>query len=334
VLLVLGGLGAGVLVGEIAARLLFAAPVATSPSPSATPDSSLPVLETVFELGTPGVRGIYKGAYYRANSAGFRGPEYDREPAKGVFRIAAVGDSFVMGEGVLEEEAYPMVLQDLLNADASERTYEVLNFGISGANIHHMVDRLEGLALSFHPDLVVYGLTSNDIEVEGYEVLHTTEAIVNQRKRFKRFENSPSYLLRLLWPRWVSFETGFSPPEGTYMYEVFENYLHNPVAWRHFVSGLDRLATIQKKQSVDVVVFVHPILAYLWRFHPFREVYARVERAAEMRGLKVVQGLPGVIGIDAEELWISRDNPHPNPRAHRLFAETLAEGLRREQVLR
>ncbi len=322
------GLGAGLLVGEIGARLLMAVSNPSSePGPPPT-SSGLRVLESVFELGTPGIEGVYKGAYYRANSAGFRGPEYDREPRPGVFRIAAVGDSFVMGEGVLEEEAYPMVLAELLNRDASGTTFEVLNFGISGANIHHVVDRLEELAMSFHPDLVVYGMTSNDIEVAGYRVLHTTEAIVKQRERFKRFEDSPSYLLRLLWPRWVSFQTGFDPPEGTYMYEVFENYLHNPEAWREYLRGLDRLATLQRDTSVPVVVFIHPILAYLWKFHPFREVYARVEAAAKARGLGVVQGLPAVVGIEAEDLWISAANPHPNPRAHRLFAETLAAGLR------
>ncbi len=327
--LVLVGLVAGVLVGEVGARLLMASRRAPVPEVPATP-STLPVLESVFELGTPGIEGIHKGAYYRANSAGFRGPEFDSHPAEGVFRIAAVGDSFVMGEGVLEEEAYPAILEGLLNRDSDGGSFEVLNFGVSGANIHHVVDRLETLALSFHPDLIIYGLTANDIEVAGYKVLHTTEAIVRQRERFARFEHSSSYLLRLLWPRWISFQTGLSPPRGTYMNEVFENYLHNPEAWKDFVHGFDRFAQIQQERSVRVVVFIHPILAYLWHFHPFRDVYARVEAAATERGLRVVQGLPAVIGIEAEALWISQANPHPNPRAHRLFAETLERGLRAE----
>ncbi len=329
VALVFVGLAAGVLVGEVGARLLLASKGAPAREAPATP-STLPVLESVFELGTPNIEGIHKGVYYRTNSAGFRGPEFDAYAAEGVFRIAAVGDSFVMGEGVLEEEAYPKVLEGLLNRRSDGGSFEVLNFGVSGANIHHVADRLENLALSFHPDLVIYGLTSNDIEVAGYKVSHTTEAIVRQRERFDRFATSPSYLLRLLWPRWVSFQTGLNPPRGTYMNEVFENYLHNPEAWRNFVRGLDRFAKIQQEHSVPVVVFIHPILAYLWRYHPFRDVYARVEAAATARGLRVIQGLPGVIGIEAEALWISPANPHPNPRAHRLFAETLYRGLNAE----
>jgi len=323
--LAVGGVAAALLIGEVAARLLWSAPVTVLPA--APRPGGLVELNSIFQLATPGIEGIHKGVYYRTNSAGFRGPEYDLRPAPGVFRIVVVGDSFVMGEGVLEEEAYPAVLEDLLNDLAGGQRYEVLNLGLSGLNINHVVERLKTLGLSFHPDLIVYGLTSNDIEVKGYRTTISGETIQAQRDRYAAFADSRSYLLRLLWPRWVSLRTGLNPPVGTYMYEVFDNYLHNPKVWANFVSGFDRLADIQRETGIPIVVFIHPILAYLRAFHPFDEVYGVVEAAAEARGLRVIQGYPSVVGRRAEALWISPANPHPNVQAHRLFAQRLRDGL-------
>ncbi len=323
--LAIGGIAAALLLGEVAARLLWSPPV---PAPRAeSRPSGLVELDSIFQLATPGIEGIHKGVYYRTNSAGFRGPEYDRRQAPGVFRIVVVGDSFVMGEGVLEEEAYPAVLESLLNGLEDGQRYEVLNMGLSGINIDHVVERLETLVLPFHPDLVVYGLTSNDIEVKGYRTTISGATIQAQRDRYAAFADSRSYLLRLLWPRWVSLRTGLNPPKGTYMYEVFDNYLHNPEVWAAFVSGFDRLAEVQRETGIPIVVYIHPILAYLRAFHPFEEVYAKVEAAAEERGLRVIQGYPSVVGRQAEALWISPANPHPNPQAHRLFAQRLRDGL-------
>ncbi len=325
VALAVAGVAAGILAGEILARAWYVEP--TQARESASPPSGLKELTTLFELAAPNIEGVHKGVYHRTNRHGFRGPEVATEPANDVFRIVAVGDSFVMGEGVAEEEAYAAVLADLLNEDSRKTRYEVLNLGLSGLNIHHVVERLETLGLSLGPDLILYGLTANDLEVVGYRRTIDSETIARQQARFNRFQSSPSHLLRLLWPRWVSFRTALRPPRGTYMFEVLDNYLDNPKAWASFVSAFDRLAAIQKRAQTPVVVFVHPILAYLRAFHPFVEVYDRIEEAASRRGLQVVQGYSSVAGESAETLWIARTNPHPNARAHRRFAEYLHQRL-------
>jgi len=127
--------------------------------PTAVPPGDLPELRTLWDIATPNVHGISRGHFYRANSAGFRGPEYSETPRPGVFRIVIAGDSVTMGAGVTEEGPYPARVEAMLNAPHGDARYEVLNLGLSGLNIRYVVQRLETIGLRFRPDLVVYGFT-------------------------------------------------------------------------------------------------------------------------------------------------------------------------------
>src|SRR5262245_64249912 len=93
----------------------------------------------------PGVQGIYSGAFYRNNSAGFRGRDYEKPKPPGVFRIVIAGDSVTMGSGVEDDEAYPALLERALEARHEPRRYEVLNLGLIGLNIHQVMARLRVL---------------------------------------------------------------------------------------------------------------------------------------------------------------------------------------------
>ena len=162
-----------VLVAEGVARLTWRESKPPPPPPPPFALLRLPVLRTIAEIDRPGVRGVFKEHLFRTNSHGVRGPEYATRPPRGVFRIAIVGDSVTMGSGVDEEDAYPALLEALLNAGATagERRYEVLNFGLAANNIEGSVLRLRYLAGVYRPDLVVYGFTVNDIEGRHYKPL-------------------------------------------------------------------------------------------------------------------------------------------------------------------
>ncbi len=203
-------------IAEIAARATWHETVDRVYHP---PAEDLPGVHSVFDLIQPNVSGIYRGVYYQSNSAGFRGPEYTPDPPPGVFRIAVFGDSFTMGDGVLVEQAYPHLVERKLNR-ISEQRFEVLNWGLSGVNIHQGINRLRTLAPKFNPDLIVYGFTINDIEGKAYRHTATLEKQVEERLRYLRYSYSRSYLLRFLWPRFVSLHDLLRPPEGTYLREL------------------------------------------------------------------------------------------------------------------
>ncbi len=321
--LVLFGLCLALLIAEIAARATWHE---TVDRVYHAPAEDLPAVEGVFGLVRPNVEGIYRGTYYRSNSAGFRGPEYAPEPPPGIFRIAVFGDSFTMGDGVLEEQAYPHLVERKLNR-ISGRRFEVLNWGLSGVNIHQAINRLRTLAPRFKPHLIVYGFTVNDIEGKAYRRTASLETQVKERTRYLRYSYSGSYLLRFAWPRIVSLRDLLRPPEGTYLRELLHNYLNNPEAWHDFELGLDELVAAERELDTPIVVFMHTTLAYLNRFHPLRFAYAQVREAAEARGLHTIESFPHHLGHRSEELWVNELDPHPNDLGHEILARALVDGL-------
>ncbi len=319
------GIALALLLGEAMARLRWREPPPIPPNP---PAPALPELRGSLKLMKRNVEGIHRGVYYRTNSAGFRGREYDKIPPPGTFRIAIAGDSFTMGQGVLEEQAYPQLLERALNAASRKTRFEVLNLGIGGLDIHKVVSRLERVGLPYEPDLIVYGCTWNDIRNNAYRESMGNRPLDAQREIYERFADSPSYLLRAMWPRWKSLQELLSPQPGTMVFEVLDNYFNNPPAWRGFTSGLDRLATIRDRDGIPVVVFIHTSLSYLNIFHPFRAVYGAIGEAAEARDMATIQSLHEFRGWSPESLWVNEIDFHPNQLGHRLLAKALLRGLR------
>jgi lysophospholipase L1-like esterase len=298
-----------------------------SPAPIDPALEALPEPESIFDLARPNIRVRIGNSEYRTNSAGFRGPEVPERPAEGTWRIVVVGDSYAMGWGVAEEQTYASVLQQSLNASDAGVRFEVLNLGLGGLDITRVVGRLLNPGLRFHPHLVVYGFTQNDIdgpEDRGRDEPGRRDAIARE---WLRFADSASALLRVLWPRWVSLRSTVWPSER-FQERVMVTKYRDPERFRRIADGLDRLAAIQRRRGVCVHVLIHAEIAHLRLFHPFTEVYERVERAARRRGLSVTQSLPTFRWRDPAALRLGVFDGHPNAAGHRILAEALLEGLR------
>jgi len=290
-------------------------------------DDDLPVLKSVFELGQKNARGIHKGLPFRTNSAGFRGPEYSPEPGPGVFRIVVAGDSVTMGTGVLEEEAYAARLQRRLETSPGEARYEVLNLGLSGLNAERVVQRIETIGTPYQPDLIVYGFTLNDIEGPAFVSSIEKGSVPAKLRRYRRFVDSPSYLLRAVWPRLLAAHEIFFQPEGTLEYDYRFNYFENPRAWGDFAAALDDLAGLARQRDVCVLVLLHTGLAQLNRLYPFMDILEKVEAAAEERGFGAIQSFPWFQGRDPTQLRLSFWDSHPNAEGHAILTDALVAGL-------
>ncbi len=98
-----------------------------------------------------------------SNSVGIRGQrEFAVQPPPGVRRVLCVGDSFVFGEGLRDEETMPARLELALDASGRAR-WEVLNLGVHGYGTDQQWLRLRHLGFAYHPSLIVLGVFEDDV---------------------------------------------------------------------------------------------------------------------------------------------------------------------------
>ncbi len=309
------------LLGEVALRLAWDAPILPKPMPLPANLQNLPVLRTISELSAPNVRGMNSGVLFETNSHGFRGPERSLAKPQGTIRVMLIGDSISMGSGVAYESTYGHLLELRLNTQPAGRAYEVLNWAVSGLYTKVILGRFERLGLRFDPDLVIYGYTLNDIEGEHY--------IRSYENRYHPFffARSPIYLVRFFGPRARELFQAVFATSGSYVGELHENYFENEAAWAEVLAGFDRLANQARESRICAVLFVHTDLNMLNFLHPFRAEYDQIADAAAARGLFVIRSYERLLEKDPTQLWVGLADPHPNEAGHQLLEEALWAGL-------
>ena len=103
---------------------------------------------------------------YRHDRNGFRGAGFDDIKAPGRLRVALVGDSFIFGQGVEEDQPLKARLDEELAKRGLADKVEVLNLGIPGANLATHV-RMYALAHEqLGADAIVMGVfEDNDLTI-------------------------------------------------------------------------------------------------------------------------------------------------------------------------
>jgi lysophospholipase L1-like esterase len=317
-LLAAGGLAVALCLGEVATRIFWQEP-STSRPPVPAAWRELPDLRTKADLALPNLRARNAGALYETNSAGFRGRERSLAKPPGAFRIALIGDSIAMGWGVAEVDSYAARLEAALGPP-----FEVLNFGVAGLDAVESVERYHAKALAFAPDLVVYGFTLNDLDNAHYR--HSADDLGDVHRELTAH---PSWLwARVLLPRLGSLREVLFAPPGSPLFELDDNWFHNPAAWETALAALDRLAATAQQRDRCAVLLIHPQLHFLNALHPYQRHYQAIALAAEERGLFVVRPIDDFLGRKDRRLWVAADDPHPGPEAHAMLAARLASALR------
>jgi hypothetical protein len=103
----------------------------------------------------------------KTNSLGFRNPEITLQKPPDTTRILFIGDSFTMGWGVNETDAYPRVVEKLLNQNDPHTKIETINAGFAGGEPSGYYQYLKYSAFDLNPDIVVIGFfLGNDITGE------------------------------------------------------------------------------------------------------------------------------------------------------------------------
>jgi hypothetical protein len=96
-----------------------------------------------------------------SNSRGLRGSrEYALTPAPGVTRILCLGDSFILGENLPDDETLPVELESILNRQGR---WEVINLGEHGYGTDQQLLRLRQIGFQYSAKIIVLGFFEDDL---------------------------------------------------------------------------------------------------------------------------------------------------------------------------
>ena len=121
----------------------------------------------------------------RSNSKGLRDSEKPFSKAQGVRRIVVLGDSFMWGYGVENEETFSAVLQETIPGS------ETINFGVNGYGTVQELIRLETEGLKYKPDVTVLTFVWNDLEDNFDDKNGGRPIAVIEQDNSLRIENRP-----------------------------------------------------------------------------------------------------------------------------------------------
>ena len=113
--------------------------------------------ELVYEL-VPNANTLHKLVVLETNSAGLRDKEYSLAKTDDTFRVAVIGDSFIMADGITIEETFHSLLEERLNKEQEDVTYQFINFGASAYSLKQYLEVMKHKALAYDPDLILVGI--------------------------------------------------------------------------------------------------------------------------------------------------------------------------------
>jgi len=100
----------------------------------------------------------FHGKPLSTNRWGMRDIDYEREKPPGTFRVALLGASVAMGNGVGDGEAFETLVEKRLNDErplGDGTRFEVLNFAVDAQGIVQQVALMDDRVFGFAPDVVI-----------------------------------------------------------------------------------------------------------------------------------------------------------------------------------
>ena len=250
----------------------------------------------------PNAKAHLMGTDVAINSDGFRDDEYAPERNEN-FRIVVLGDSLTFGWGVEKDEAFEVLLEEMLS---EKRPTEMINMGHGNYNTEQQVNVFKEKGLKYNPDKVLVFYFINDAEVTPV--------------RSKWLWVSRLRSVTFLWSRFRGLLTRASPGQT---FESFYNdlYADDQPGFQAMEAAFLELRGITEERGIELQVIMLPELHNLVDY-PFTAVYDKVASFLRENDIDYTDLTDSFRGYeDAEGLWVAPDDAHPNALAHRMIAE-------------
>ncbi len=121
----------------------------------------------VYEL-RPRLDVRFAGGRVTTSDQGYRGAEVASPKTIATYRIVGIGDSYMFGQGVSDEETYLARLTGPGVELMSGRRVETVNLAVPGYNTVMEVESLRERVAGLEPDLIVIEVVGNDLDLPNF----------------------------------------------------------------------------------------------------------------------------------------------------------------------
>jgi len=221
---------------------------------------------------------VYKGIEYRTNSLGLRNKEIPFKKDSNAVRILALGDSFIWGEGLNENESITTKIESILKNKKS-KNIEVINAGIGGYNTKDEYEQLVRLYPSYNPDLIIQFFFTNDLlttdesnEIDNWTV--NTHMFLRKNSKFYSFLY---YIIKITLNAENQFPSFILPSE-------YFNLDDTKPGWVNFKKYTLQIKDFCINNNLNFCFVLIPTLTNLDSNYPYFEIQQKVTEYVDSKG--------------------------------------------------
>lgn len=280
----------------------------------------------------PGLRFIDEsGNVFTINDAGFRGPGHAPPKEAGTVRIVGLGDSYMYGNGVTDDEVFLQRLSVKLNHKYGDRNWEVVNTAVGGYNTVMEVETLKEKGLRYEPDIVLILFVGNDLNLPNF-IRDSVDFFAPGSflfefvaRRLRQTRQAPLGATARLLP---------APRSGDgNWYERDPDKV--PVAYRGMV-GLDAYRAAMRELKALSVRHGFELIVLQQNYRDFvTEICQELDLPLVhfQPALKEYMAQHGIDRYRGSTLSLGETDPHPSAEGHRIFAEVIFEFLQQSGAI-
>lgn len=259
-----------------------------------------PHLDILWEL-KPNLDTQHKLWPFKTNAQGLRDKDYSVEKPENTYRIAVIGDSLTMAEGVAQENAYHSLLEEKFNQEKNELKYEFINFGVAGYSLVQYLSTIKRKVLNYKPDLILVAFCgANDSKLPNLDAFNKPYQVKSEGNGFFHFH---------------SFELLGNVYKD--LYKKLKGRVPGYNADANYVEGkFQELAAISKENGVPIVIAFIENKSASTDFQLIQDLGKKYE-------LQVINGTKNFPKKLSTEHMIYLTDGHPNAAANRILAENL-----------
>jgi len=273
----------------------------------------------VYEL-IPDLKVIFRGKPLHTDKRGNRLIPHNLPADKPVVRFVGLGDSFMFGWDVHDDECYMALLSKRLNRQYPSHAWEIVNTAVPGYNTVMQVEAFRTKDIVLEPNIVLVHFVVNDLDPPNFVVMPTSILSTGHlylrellRKGFRYKWRGTDHLIRLT----------DSPEKGSAAY----GYMVGKGPYR---KSMEQLVKLSRKHSFRLLVLAE------------RRAPRYVNDVCQEFDIPLIQtddavaeylGSPSTEAFANSDLIQSRNDSHPSAAGHRLYADVVYDYLEKSGTI-